>query len=74
MQIGFLVNATKCLTLCQNCPRQEARPSLPEEPTQPGEKRENWMECGNSMFRRKVTLLSNCGNVNGWKSTSLKLF
>ena len=47
-------------------PCQEARPA-----TFNLEQRGKWMKCGNSISRRKVTLLSKCGNVNGGNSARL---
>ena len=53
------------------CPCEEARSALTEEDLQRGTKKGNWMKCGDSVLRSKVTFSSKCGNVNGVNSTIL---
>ena len=52
-------------------PCQEAPPAWTEETVNEEQKRGKWMKCGNSTSRRKVSLLPQCGNVNGGNSTRL---
>ena len=77
MQVGFVEIATHCfkqwIVDCFNhyCSCEEARPALTEGDFQSGTKRRKWMKCGNSFSGRKVTLLSEFGNVIGENSSRL---
>ena len=66
---GFCEHCNTFMIFYIFCFCQEAQPAITEQETQHGTKK--LMRCENSMWRRKVTLLSKCGNVIGGKSTKV---
>ena len=75
MQMVSVVIATQCLkqwvvSINTVLVKRHELPSL-KKTLKVKQKRGNWMKCGDSISRRKVTLLSNSGNVKSGNSTIL---